>query len=250
MASRWAYEALAVNQFENNAYQKPLFSTEMLESNINYDMQFLVPAITQEIEDALSFLEENREKELSASLRTIENAFASITLSTPYPNAQSLVPDQFSASNGKEAIRWLQNYQSALRDHRDKLSRRKDLLIDSLMREAGGKEAYVQKKREYHNEQLAQLVLNRNELHKLIKRDGLLIRKMDPVYTYPAKRNGRAHFYASVKRLGETYIPTRTFNLLAIWAMILVLYALLRYRVLYRAIEYSGNLRGSRSARS
>ena len=250
MASRWAYEALAVNQFENNAYQKPLFSTEMLESNINYDMQFLVPAITQEIEDALSFLEENREKELSASLRTIENAFASITLSTPYPNAQSLVSDQFSASNGKEAIRWLQNYQSALRDHRDKLSRKKDMLIDSLMREAGGKGAYVQMKREYHNEQLAQLVLNRNELHKLIKRDGLLIRKMDPVYTYPTKKNGRAHFYASVKRLGGTYIPTRTFNLLAIWAMILVLYALLRYRALYRAIEYTGNLRRSRSARS
>lgn len=250
MASRWAYEALAVNQFENNDYQKPLFLTDMLESNIGYDMQFLVPAMIHEIEDAISFQKEDRGAELSASLLTIKNAFSSISLSTPYPNAFRLGQDQFSASNGEEAIRWLQNYRSALRDHRDKLARKKDMLIDSLIIEAGGVEAYVQEKRQYHNEQLAQLVLNRNELHKLIKREGLLIRKMDPVYAYPSKRNGRAHFYASVKRFGNIYIPTRSFNLLAIWSMILVLYVLLRYRVLYRVVEYTGNLRRSRSTRS
>jgi len=247
MASRWAYEALAVNQFENNAYQKPLFHTEMLESNISYDMQFLVPAIIQEIEDAISFLEENQETKLSASLQTIENALSSITLSSPYPNARHLSPEQFSANNGREAIDWLQNYQSALRDHREKLTWKKDKLIDSLSKEAGGAQAYVQIKRENYNEQLAQLVLNRNELHKVIKRENLLVRKMDPVYTYPSKRNGRAHFYASVKQLGNLYISTPTFNLLAIWAMILILYLLLRYRALYRTIEYTGNLSRQKS---
>ena len=247
MASRWAYEALAVNQFENNAYQKPLFETEMLESNITYDMQFLIPAITQEIEDAMTFLEENREQELSVSLQTIENGFSSISLSTPYPNVGGIGPDQFSLANGREAIRWLQKYKSALLVHRERLIREKDMLVDSLMHEAGGVDAYVLTKRENHNEQLAQLVLNRNELHKVIKREGLLIRKMDPVYTYPEKRNGRAHFYASFKQIGELYIPTLLFNLIAIWTMILVLYLLLRYRVLFRLIEYSGNLRRNKS---
>jgi ABC-type multidrug transport system ATPase subunit len=247
MASRWAYEALAVNQFQNNAYQKPLFETEMMESNITYDMQFLIPAITHEIQDAMTFLEENREQELSVSLQTIKNGFSSISLSTPYPNVREIGADQFSLANGREAIRWLQKYKSALLVHRERLIMEKDMLVDSLMHEAGGVEAYVLKKRENHNEQLAQLVLNRNELHKVIKREGLLLRKMDPVYSYPEKRNGRAHFYASVKQIGELYIPTLLFNLIAIWAMILILYLLLRYRVLFRLIEYSGNLRRNRS---
>jgi len=246
MASRWAYEALAVNQFENNAYQNPLFSTEKMESNINYDMHFLIPAVIQEIEDAISYQDAEQDAKLSSSLQTIKHTLSSITLSTPYPNSQNLGPDQFSANNGKEAIRWLQNYQSALRGHRDLLIREKDKLIDSLLQKAGGAQAYVQKKREHHNDQLAQLVLNRTELHKVIKRNGILIRKMDPIYTYPSKKNGRSHFYSSVKRLGDRYISTLTFNLMAIWLMVLILYVLLRYRMLYKTIEYIGNLRRGR----
>ena len=244
MVSRWAYEALAVNQFVNNTYQKPLYETEMLESNITYDMQFLIPAITHEIEDAIVLQQDNPgDQELTTSLYTIEYALSSIFLTTPYPHPEHIGRDQFSAATGNEVIQWLQKYQSVLRLHRNGLTREKDLLIDSLKMEAGGLEAYMQLKRGYYNKELARLVLNRNDLHKVIKKEGLLLRKMDPVYTYPARRNGRAHFYASVKLLGKKHIPTLLFNLLAIWIMTLILYALLRYSVLQKAVEYSGNLK-------
>ncbi len=52
MASRWAYEALIVNQFVNNRYQDDFYDHEMLESNVTYDMQFLIPTLIQEIQDA------------------------------------------------------------------------------------------------------------------------------------------------------------------------------------------------------
>jgi hypothetical protein len=248
MASRWAYEALAVNQFANNAYQKPLFETEMLESNINYDLQFLIPALTYEIEDAMLFRNENRTEQLSACLKTIKNALASISLTTPYPFPEQMEMDQFSESAGREAITWLQKYQAALRSHRDQLIREKDLLIDSLIQIYGGSEAFIQLKRNYYNEQLALLALNRNDLYKIVKKEGTLVRKMDPVYAFPAMKNGRAHFFASVKILGNKHIQTLHFNMMAIWMMTLLLSLFLRFRLLKKGVEFTGNLWRKRSA--
>ena len=240
MASRWAYEALAVNQFANNAYQKPLFETERSESNIAYDLQFLIPAITQELEEARELYHNNpADPELTASLRTIENALRSIRLTKPYPHMESIKVDKFSESTARELSNWLQLYQNALRKNRDRLIREKDLLIDSLKNEAGGLEDFIHIKRSHYNEQLAQLVLNRNNLYKLTRKDGLLIRKMDPAYYYPSSRNGRAHFYASVKLLGGTYIPTSYFNILVIWIMSLTLFILLRFSILKRIIYFA-----------
>jgi len=243
MASRWAYEALVVNQFENNDYQKPLFETEQLESNITYDLQFLIPALTNELEDAIKYRKDMKEAELSASLGTIKEALSTISLTTPYPYPERIGMDQFSEITGKEAINWLQNYKSALRQHRDRLIREKDLLIDSLLREAGGSEAYLLLKRSYHNDQLANLALNRNNLHKIVKKEDILIRKMDPVYAYPIMRNGRAHFFASSKIMGDLYIPTLYFNILIIWFMTIILSVFLRFRLLKSSVEYFGNLK-------
>ncbi len=248
MASRWAYEALVVNQFANNAYQKPLFEAERLESNISYDMQFLIPALSHELEDAISCQESGRELALSASLYTIESALSSISLTTPYPYQERIGMHQFSESTGREAIKWLQKYQSGLRLHRDRLIREKDLLIDSLIRETGGAEAYMLLKRGNFNDQLADLALNRNELYKIVKKEGILIRKMDPVYAYPATRNGRTQFYASVKVIGNFNIPTLYFNISIIWTMTLILSVFLRFRLLKKGVEYFGNLKRKRSA--
>jgi len=230
-----------VNQFVNNTYQKPLYETEKLESNITYDLQFLIPAITHEIEEAI-FLQKKdpTDPALKASLATVGQALQSIRLTKPYPNPEQLNMDGFSEGTAKELITWLENYRSALRKHRDRLTREKDLLIDSLKKEAGGLEDFIHLKRSHYNEQLAQLVLNRNNLYKLVKKDGRLLRKMDPVYAYPSKRNGRAHFYASVKQWRDTYMPTPYFNLIAIWAMTLILFVLLRYSLLKKLLDLSG----------
>jgi len=248
MPSRWAYEALAVNQFVNNAYQRPLYETERLESNITYDLHFLIPAINQEIEDA-TVLYQNKSsvQELSASLGCIENALSSIRLTNPYPHTDQLSMDLFTDATGKELLNWLQKYQSALRQHRDRITRQKDLLIDSLKMDAGGLEEYIYLKRSYYNEQLAQLVLNRNNLYKLTKNNDLLIRKMDPVYAYPSLRNGRAHFFASVKLLGNTYIPTPYFNLLAIWIMTIAMFVLVRYSMLRMLLDLFAGLKNKKT---
>src|SRR5690606_35738847 len=42
MASRWAYEALAVYHFKNNSYEEPYYDLEKMESQADFKGSFLV----------------------------------------------------------------------------------------------------------------------------------------------------------------------------------------------------------------
>ncbi len=154
-----------------------------------------------------------------------------------------LYPEQFSPEIGEDAIAWLQQYQSALNTQRNRISKELDHLVDSLKEDAGGLEAYLHLKRDHYNDQLSTLVLNRSDLHKVIKKEGALLRKMDPVYMVPLRRNGRAHFFASVKQVGNIFIPTFVFNILVMWILTIALYFLLKFGALRRAIGFFGDLR-------
>jgi len=247
MASRWAYEALVVNQFVNNRFQENFYRFEMLESNITYDMQFLIPTLIQEIQDASRLHNTDRDHpDLKIFLETIRSGFSSIILTGTFPVFEDLQGDKYDERVGNAAIRSLQDYQTSLSAHREKMTYQKDVLYDSLRSAVGGQGALVSFRRAYFNENLADMVLNRNELHKIVKIDGKLIRKMEPVYMYPVQRNGRAQFYASVKRIGNLNIPTLAFNIMVIWLMTIGLYFLLQYSILRKIIEFFGDLRRNR----
>ncbi|HYC84514.1 MAG TPA: ATP-binding cassette domain-containing protein, partial [Chryseosolibacter sp.] len=55
MASRWAYEAMAVHQFKNNTYEKPFYEYEKLEAMADFNSTYLV----DEMERKRKFISEN-----------------------------------------------------------------------------------------------------------------------------------------------------------------------------------------------
>jgi ABC transport system ATP-binding/permease protein len=54
---------------------------------------------------------------------------------------------------------------------------------------------------------------------------------------------GRAHFYAPFKMIGNIEIDTFLFNILVLWFVTLVLYIILYYNLLQKAVTYFENLR-------
>ena len=243
MASRWAYEALAVNQFINNPYQKIFSGVEMRESNISYDMQYLAPTLIQQIGDVRELVNaEPANPGIPARLDLIREAFASIILTRPFPLANSISPESFNAQVADSAISWLQDYRNRLTGIREKLVYEKDALYSDLTAEKGGTPGVINFRRQYYNEQISDIVRNSLDLHKIVEVDGKLIRKMEPVYQYPSPKNGRAQFFASVKIIGRLYIPTLVFNVCALWLMTLVFYLALQFSLLRKAIEFGGTL--------
>jgi ABC transport system ATP-binding/permease protein len=243
MASRWAYEALAVNQFMNNRYQRHFSELNMRESNITYDLSYLAPTLIQKVGDLRNLMNSAPDDEkIPENIIGIREAFEFITLTRPFPLLESLTPEAYTPLVADSAISWLQDYRTRLSDIREKLAYEKDALYNELMDVSGGTSELINFKRQYHNEQLADIVLNSMDLHKITEVGGKLIRKMEPVYQYPSMHNGRAHFFASVKILGGLYIPTLLFNVGILWLMTLIFYLSLQFGLLRKAIDFSGEL--------
>ncbi len=242
MPSRWAYEALAVNQFVNNEYQQNFYDVEMRESNVTYDLQFLVPTLIQQIEDA-EVLYRLEDDGLRDQLRVVRSGFDAIYLTEAFPGQERFTIESFTPLLADSTISWLRAYRSRLSANREKLVKEKDKIYLDLKDHYAGTSDIINFKRDYYNESLADLVLNRVDLHKVVEIDNKLIRKMEPGYMYPVMKNGRAHFFASVKRMGDLYMPAVIFNIIAIWFMTLVLYLTLQFSLLRRTIEFFGTIR-------
>jgi len=242
MPSRWAYEALAVNQFVYNKYQQHFYGVEMKESNVTYDLQFLVPTLIQQIEDAET-LYERKDERLASQLGVVRSGFDAIYLTAAFPGENRFTVDAFTPLLADSTISWLRAYRSRLSNNREKLVKEKDRIYMDLKDTYEGNSGLTGFKRDYYNESLADLVLNRVDLHKIVEIDHKLIRKMEPGYMYPVMKNGRAHFFASVKRVGKLYMPTVVFNIVAVWIMTLVFYLMLQFSLLKRTLDFFSTLR-------
>ncbi len=51
MTTRWAYEAMTVEQFKNNRYQQYFFEEDMKISQNDWYASFLIPELTQKIKE-------------------------------------------------------------------------------------------------------------------------------------------------------------------------------------------------------
>jgi ABC-type multidrug transport system ATPase subunit len=251
MASRWAYEALSVAQFVNNNYQKNLYRVEMRQSNVAYDRQFLVPALIQEIRDARElFTREPADPGLPARLETIRDAFGSIFLTGKFAGTGRFNPVDFSTALADSATEWLGDYRSRLSTSTEELDRERDGIFADLREEKGGKAGLLEFKRNYYNESLADLLLNRIDLYRIVKINGKLVRKMEPVYMYPLMKNGRAQFFASVKRIGNLYVSTVMFNVMALLLMCIVFYLTLQFGILRKTLDLFGGKKRRKSSSS
>jgi ABC transport system ATP-binding/permease protein len=219
MASRWAYEALVVNQFRNNGFEKHFFDVEKEQANILYNINFLVPEISNRVDDLEAVWLRGDEKATSRLVTVLENSFSGIH-NLP-DGLKKIEPDDRS-------IYLMRNYLLQWKDYlmkeSAKKSAKKESLLSEKIDELNGQVYLAQLKQENHNEAIADLALNRNEMRKVVEHNGKLIRKDTPVFQVPASLAGRAHFFASTKLLGPYEIDTIWFNILVLWLMTLFLY--------------------------
>jgi hypothetical protein len=118
-----------------------------------------------------------------------------------------------------------------------------------MQNEAGGKENFLQLKRQYHNEKLTEFVTNSSEMDRIVEYKSHLYQKIDPIYQNPDHLLLKAHFYAPRKNLIFTSLPTYWANIIVIWLMAIILYVLLYYRALKRLIALIEELMNKSSLR-
>jgi hypothetical protein len=150
-----------------------------------------------------------------------------------------LTPEQF---NNKEIFEYAKTYVDKLQKHYirqyNKASDERDNLISKYNKTPKDKEKFIALKNNYENDNLSDLVKNKNEFNKIIEKNNELIQRADPVFLDPVKSNGlRSHFFAPRKKLFGKYVDTYWVNILVIWCMSLILVITLYFDLLKKLLD-------------
>ena len=240
MVSRWSYEALTVEQFKKNKYRKIYYDFDKKISNITYLQSFLIPELENKLNETQEYLLDNSNPErVRVNINILRNQILKFTQMVPNISFNTdlyLDPDSFNDSVANVTRAYLSELDLIFRHNITQSKREKNNLEEAQILEKGGIEAYTEFRNRYDNVRLTELVVNRDVLHKVIQRDGKLIRKYQPIYQDPGSRYGRAHLYAPFKILGGLTIDTLWFNVLVIWVYAFFLYLTLYFDLLRKLL--------------
>ena len=116
----------------------------------------------------------------------------------------------------------------------------KDSLIRKMFLDRDDKDRLIDLQNTYYNNWLADFILNADGVKKYIDKPDVIIRKYKPGFMMPTSNNGRAHFCAPFKIIGNTEIDTFWFNLTVIWLVSVVLYFALYFNILRKIVTGFG----------
>ncbi|WP_317898192.1 ATP-binding cassette domain-containing protein [Aurantibacillus circumpalustris] len=242
MASRWAFEALAVNQFKENAYEKHVYKLDKRISTASYKkdywMQRLnnkVVKIGNEIKAGKKASELKYDIDLLYSELKKEEQFTK----KKFPGLDKITPEKYNENSAAEIKDYLDNTLKNYYINMENSARKKqDALISELIKKLGNP-GLVDLQDRSENRNLIQLVKNENDFgEKCLEKDGRFIQRTDPVFQDPTESKiGRAHFFAPTKNLFGRYYSTFGFNMCIIWLMSLILIVTLYFDVFKKILD-------------
>ncbi|MBS0011657.1 MAG: ATP-binding cassette domain-containing protein [Bacteroidales bacterium] len=240
MASRWAYEAITVDQFKNNRYEKLIFDREMEISQNDWYASFLIPELKIKLKESeIAMGKDEYADHFQNNLFKLKK-YITFLSSGPGIETADLIAglnrEDFDSVQVRKTNSLLDNLRAYYLSQRLDAIEQRDSIIYSLEQEIG-QEKVRELKRNNYNNKLAEIVLNASVIDKIYETEDLLIQKADPVYMAPTSRVGRAHFYAPFKYIGRLKIDTLWFNVMAIWLMSIFFGISLYYNLLKKLVD-------------
>lgn len=252
MASRWAYEALVVDQFKNNSFEKPYYELDKFESQTDFRSSFLI----NELDKKRKFISENKDtkndsikqivrKDLAIIQTTIKKDFFKRGLEKDL--AMEWVLEKFTPEFNKKIEDFFGAYKKFYQDAYNKAVAGREAIIFKKENEKESNYNINVFKNKYYNESLADLVKNVSEKERIIEYNGHLFQQINPIFLDPMPTGPldyRAHFFAPQKNLLGSPVSTFWFNNLIIWIMTVMLYITLYFELLRKLISSFDALSG------
>ena len=256
MASRWSYEALAVDQFKNNAYRTIFFDEEQTKNDAGFKAFYWIPEVTKYLKSYIILNGENKQQDEEAVVPLLRNSMSDLFKeigqfddSIHFAYEYIGTPD-FNADWGEVLNEYLSVSQKIYKEKYNEASDRLDQKYAALLsRFNGDQEQLVTFKDQYINKKMEVLVRDKYSLHKIYVLDNRIYQGDEPIYRKPAQNNGTAHFYASYKLIGNWKIDTILFNIGALWLFTAFLAFSLYFDLLHKGLTYVENWRLARQAR-
>ena len=236
MASRWTFEALAVEQVSHNKYEKNFFEI----NKKLYHFYWMKTFWLSEIDGSLSALKndltrnENSER-VEYELALIQNEFkelpakeiASLTLKLDQLTTETIKPEHIDIL--LKYTRLLNGYYSRKIDYYQNL---KDSVTAKLRVKYDNEKGLLDLKSKHENEELWEYVNNKKSLTKIKEINGELYRNENLLYMTPKENIN--HLYGSEKSMFGRVYKTFWFNIVVLWLITLLLSATLYFDFLTR----------------
>jgi ABC-type multidrug transport system ATPase subunit len=217
MISRWAYEALMVNQFKENHYEKEIYFLDKKISQANYIIAYYLPELTKVNSESKELIRSEEQKgKLKSNMRLLNNEL------NKSPFTQTNVKINFEKQqniNECEKAKILidklsQNYSDTFNYWDEK----KEKLINNLIK-ANGIEKINRIKDSYSNENLSDILFRSFSKNKVIRENERLVQVVDPIFQTPSCSklfSFNEPLFLPEKQIYGVKIPTLVFNLITI----------------------------------
>ncbi|NJN25835.1 MAG: ATP-binding cassette domain-containing protein [Cyclobacteriaceae bacterium] len=246
MISRWAYEALMVNQFKNNKFERLFYDLDKQIALSDYKTVYYLPRLESELEYA--FINRNSgnsktREEVDVSLQLLRNEINSLL--QEFGKDKFTLVDELTASTLDSAtFRSAQDFLHTLTRiyiNRNTLARKaKDTKIKEMTASPAKADAYNELKQSYTNDQVTSLVFDNKEKTRILEHKGKLIQQIYPIFSLPEPVNYfdfRALFYVPVKYFAGRYFETLYFNVFIMWCMTFLMVLALYFDVLKKIVS-------------
>ncbi len=242
MASRWAYEGLAVTQFMQNPYERNFYAFDQRMKTANWKKDLWVRELQNLSGNVKRTLQgHDANVDLQHDLQVIHDELKREQERLPgfvFPKLDQLTPSQASMELMEDVDASLQ----VLVDHYRRVYREaeqgREKLIAQMTATPVLKERYFTLLDGYRNQSLAEVVTNKNDLNVIVEHDGELVQKSDPIYLEPRHAGFlEAQFYAPAKYFMGTRIDTLWANTAVLWLMSIVFAVTLYFEIFRRLIE-------------
>jgi ABC transport system ATP-binding/permease protein len=239
MAARWSFEALAVEQFKNNKYERNFFEQKAGESENTWYGQFLIDELKNDLWKLNGYKSDKVVPPDDPKIKRLRYHIAQLSTLAKFgsvPDSLKAELDNFSPGLKENDLigPYLKSLKSYFNSQVKKYSTRKDSVTATMTKD---ELKYLHEN--YYNSQLEKVVLDKLRLEQNLITDDRIIRKYEPGYMKPSSKFGRAHLYAPYKQVGNISIDTYWFDLAFLWVVSLLLYIALYYNLLQRVVNIS-----------
>ena len=230
ITARWAFEALAVEQFTNNEYEKIVYPFEKSMSIAEFQKNYWLVEMKNKLNVLKTGVNEGKQPD-PALMSFIANEIerenkrqTAVRFSFHY-DVSSGEKMQGLIDKTSGYFNQLARYYSAMYN---KSSEQKDRLTAGIT--AANPDSLLILKSRYHNLSLADMVKNSNEMYRIIEYKGKFLQNYHQVYKDPEHPLIKAQFYAPVKQFFGRYYPTIWVNIMVIWGFNVFFFVALYFR--------------------
>jgi len=238
MASRWAYEALVVHQYQANKYQRNFFKDNQVRRNAEYKTTYFIPALESKLAKVRQVISQGDTTDISAHLDLLNHEIGEelANIGTKrFPDHARLNPGDINIQVVQSTEEFLSKLKTYYYKQARDADRRRVATTERIKQELEPSEDLAMMRNRYQNETIRDMVSNDRSVDRIVEEDNRLIQKIYPVYLWPESDRWfsfRTQFLVANKPFLGFYLHTFAFDVLVIWAMTAFLFILLFYDVL------------------